>query len=184
MSQVEVGTPNSVSVKLYKDDPGNYIPFDQALAMELKSYHELCHLGLRIPQLYGYDEEQYLLVKEFIRGPSGMEMVAQDGVTEVVWRQIIELARGLTARDRNIDYFPANFLVQDGELVYVDYEIHPFDPEWGFEQWGIFYWLNPSGVREFLRTGDGNAINKPGTYKPYDGPELCSRRDELLSRWI
>lgn len=40
----------------------------------------------------------------------------------------------------NIDYFPTNFVVQDGEIYYIDYECNQYMEEWNFENWGIKYW--------------------------------------------
>ena len=40
----------------------------------------------------------------------------------------------------NIDYFPTNFVVQDGEIYYIDYECNQYMEEWSFENWGIKYW--------------------------------------------
>lgn len=39
----------------------------------------------------------------------------------------------------NIDYFPTNFVVQDGEIYYIDYEDNHYMEEWNFENWGIKY---------------------------------------------
>ena len=48
----------------------------------------------------------------------------------------------------NIDYFPANFVVYDDEIFYIDYECNDYMEEWNFENWGIKYW---SKTPEFLR---------------------------------
>lgn len=33
----------------------------------------------------------------------------------------------------NIDYFPTNFIVQNDELYYIDYECNEYSGEWNFE---------------------------------------------------
>ena len=48
----------------------------------------------------------------------------------------------------NIDYFPTNFILQDGALYYVDYECNEYMEEWNFENWGVKYW---SKTPEFLK---------------------------------
>lgn len=40
----------------------------------------------------------------------------------------------------NIDYFPTNFVVQNGKIYYIDYECNNYMEEWNFENWGIKYW--------------------------------------------
>ena len=45
------------------------------------------------------------------------------------------------ARHRiNIDYFPTNFVVQDGLIHYIDFECNDYMDEWNFENWGVKYW--------------------------------------------
>ncbi len=48
----------------------------------------------------------------------------------------------------NIDYFPTNFVVQNGKIYYIDYECNNYMGEWNFENWGIKYW---SKTPEFLK---------------------------------
>ena len=47
----------------------------------------------------------------------------------------------------NIDYFPTNFVVQNGIIFYIDYECNQYMDEWNFENWGIKYW---SKTKEFV----------------------------------
>jgi len=47
----------------------------------------------------------------------------------------------------NIDYFPTNFVVQNNEVFYIDYECNSYMDEWNFENWGIKYY---SKTEEFL----------------------------------
>ena len=48
----------------------------------------------------------------------------------------------------NIDYFPTNFVVNNGEIFYIDYECNDYMEEWNFENWGIKYW---SKTPDFLK---------------------------------
>ena len=40
----------------------------------------------------------------------------------------------------NIDYFPTNFIVQEGKLFYIDYECNEYMERWDFDHWGNDYW--------------------------------------------
>jgi hypothetical protein len=51
----------------------------------------------------------------------------------------------------NIDYFPTNFVVQDGLIWYVDYECNGYMEEWNFENWGIKYWSRTEEFEDYLR---------------------------------
>ena len=62
--------------------------------------------------------------------------------------QVREMCRLLYAKNTNIDYFPTNFIVQNEELYYIDFECNDYMPEWNFENWGIKYW---SKTDEFLQ---------------------------------
>ena len=51
-----------------------------------------------------------------------------------------EMAELAMAAGLNIDYYPTNFIMQDGLLYYIDYECNPYDEQWSFERWGAQYW--------------------------------------------
>ena len=57
------------------------------------------------------------------------------------------MCRVLYAAGLNIDYFPTNFVLQDGRLWYIDYECNAYDAQWDFAHWGVKYW---SKTPEFL----------------------------------
>ncbi len=42
----------------------------------------------------------------------------------------------------NIDFYPTNFVAQNGLLYYIDYETNEYSDEWNFENWGKKYWQN------------------------------------------
>ena len=50
----------------------------------------------------------------------------------------------------NIDYFPTNFVVQDGEVYYIDYECNNYMDEWNFENWGVKYWSKTKEFMEYI----------------------------------
>ena len=60
----------------------------------------------------------------------------------------------------NLDYFPSNFVIQQQKLWYIDYEYNPYSDDWDFENWGIYYWLNTNGMKEFIKTDNPLAINQ------------------------
>ena len=61
--------------------------------------------------------------------------------------QMREMAQMVYSAGLNIDYFPTNFVVANGAIVYIDYECNLYMDEWNFENWGIKYW---SKTKEFL----------------------------------
>ena len=46
----------------------------------------------------------------------------------------------LYANGLNIDYFPTNFIVENGQLFYIAYECNGYMEQWDFEHWGHTYW--------------------------------------------
>lgn len=75
------------------------------------------------------------------------DLVLCDPVKLAYFRQIEDMCGRLYPANTNIDYFPANFVVQNDALYYIDYECNDYMEEWNFENWGIHYW---SRTREFL----------------------------------
>ena len=55
-------------------------------------------------------------------------------------QQLATMCRKLYAASLNIDYYPTNFVVEEGLLFYIDYECNPYSDRWNFENWGSKYW--------------------------------------------
>lgn len=73
--------------------------------------------------------------------------------------ELLEISEKLKLENINIDYFPTNFVVEEDEMIYIDYEFNQYSEEWNFENWGIYYWVNQEGMKNFLETGDYSKIN-------------------------
>ena len=61
--------------------------------------------------------------------------------------QMQSMCEKLYAANLNIDYYPTNFVVQEGILYYIDYECNQYMQQWDFEHWGCKYW---SKTQEFV----------------------------------
>jgi TP53 regulating kinase and related kinases len=137
-----------------------YTSSGNRVQLEVRAYQTLQQLGIPIPELLGFDLEQQYLVKKYIDGPCGHEWLAQDGQDETIIEQLFSIASKLEAHDLNIDYFPANFVIAQGGVYYVDYEINPYSDDWSLEQWGIYYWANRAGMAQYARSEDWRCINE------------------------
>lgn len=54
--------------------------------------------------------------------------------------QMEDMCRLLYAANTNIDYFPTNFVVNQGKVWYVDFECNDYQQQWDYEHWGKQYW--------------------------------------------
>ena len=105
-------------------------------------------ISLTIPKMIEIDEKNERILKEYIDGPTIYELVLNDRMEERYFSQIKEMCGKLYPLNLNIDYFPTNFVVQNGKIYYIDYECNNYMEEWNFENWGIKYW---SKTPEFLK---------------------------------
>lgn len=135
-------------LKQIHHEPCDYYQFGDKLESELRDYHRLEEIGLRMPRLLDVDREQERILKEYIPGDTIFELVCRDEMEDAYVRQMKEMCRLLYASNTNIDYFPTNFVVHDGLLYYVDFECNDYMEQWDFEHWGIRYW---SKTPEFLQ---------------------------------
>jgi TP53 regulating kinase-like protein len=150
-----------VVYKLMHNEPYPRYDFSgNRVQLEVRAYQILQQLGIPVPKLLAFDLEQQYLVKTYIDGLCGHEWLAQNGQDETIVEQLFSIASKLEAHDLNIDYFPANFVIAQGGVYYVDYEINPYSGDCSLEQWGIYYWANRTGMAQYVRSEDWRCINE------------------------
>ena len=137
-------------LKQIHHEPCDYYQFGNKLESELRDYAHLRQLGVPMPALLDTDVPQERILKEFIDGETIFELVRQERMQESYFEQMRALCRTLYAANTNIDYFPTNFVVQDGRLFYIDYECNNYMEQWDFEHWGIKYWSKTPEFLEYI----------------------------------
>ena len=139
-------------LKQIHHEPCDYYQFGDKLQSERDAYRWLKQIGIRMPELIEVDVERERILKEYIEGSTIFELVRQDRMQIAYLEQVRAMCALLYAANTNIDYYPTNFVVREGELFYIDYECNQYMEEWHFENWGVKYW---SKTEEFLRSHGG-----------------------------
>jgi len=127
-------------LKQIHHEPCSYYQFGDKLQAELRDYARLQEVGIPIPRMLEVDIGQERILKEFIDGETIMDLVRQDRMEPRYVEQVEQMCQKLYPAGLNIDYFPTNFIPQNGVLYYIDYECNAYDPRWDFEHWGKAYW--------------------------------------------
>ncbi len=135
-------------LKKIHHEPCDYYTFGNKIQSEIDDYKTLNSIGLRIPKMLDVDVENELILKEYIEGDTIYDMVLNDEDVDKYLEQVKEMCKLLYPQNINIDYFPTNFVVQNGVIYYIDFECNKYMEEWNFENWGIKYW---SKTPEFLK---------------------------------
>ena len=146
-----------VVLKQLHHEPCSYYTFGDKFAAELHDYQRLCRAGVRVPGLLDAERGTERLVKEYIDGPTVMELLRRGGSAAPYLPQVREMAALARAAGLNIDYFPTNFVENAGLLWYVDYECNEYREEWSFETWGVKYWSRTPELLEYWRQQEQNA---------------------------
>jgi hypothetical protein len=102
------------TLKKIHHEPCDYYTFGDKLGSELRDYERLRAVGIPMPELLDVDREQELLLKEYIDGPSIYELVKEDQMVPDYYHQVRAMCAVLYPAGLNIDYFPTNFIVQEG----------------------------------------------------------------------
>lgn len=97
------------------------------------------------------DVAQERILKEYIDGDTIFDLVKKDQMKDEYIEQVKQICDLLYAANTNIDYFPTNFIPQNGSLFYIDYECNDYMPEWNFENWGIKYWSKTSEFMKYIK---------------------------------
>lgn len=135
------------TLKQIHHEPCSYYQFGDKIQSEINDYKKLKGIGITMPELLDVDIENERILKEYIEGETIFSLVLQDRMRDEYLEQIKAMCSLLYPADTNIDYFPTNFIVQNGVMYYIDYECNNYMEEWNFENWGVKYW---SKTPEFL----------------------------------
>lgn len=128
------------ALKQIHHEPCDYYQFGDKIQSEIRDYQRLKEIGIPIPLLLDADVEEERILKEYIDGPTIAQLVAENRMEQTYYEQIQAMCRLLYPANTNIDYYPTNFVVQDGKLYYIDFECNDYMPQWDYENWGRQYW--------------------------------------------
>lgn len=127
-------------LKQIHHEPCSYYQFGDKIQSEINDYKRLSGIGIRMPQMIAVDTANERIIKEYIEGETIYELVVKDEMNPDYIRQVKEMCKLLYPANTNIDYFPTNFVVNEGVVLYIDYECNDYMQQWDFENWGIKYW--------------------------------------------
>lgn len=128
-------------LKQIHHEPCDYYQFGNKIESEIRDYERLKALNIRMPEMYDVDISNERILKEYIEGETIAKLAVKGEVEDEYVRQVKEMCVVLYPAGLNIDYYPTNFVVQDGLVYYIDYECNTYMDEWNFENWGIKCWL-------------------------------------------
>ena len=127
-------------LKQIHHEPCDYYTFGDKIQSELRDYERLTQVGVCMPRLLDVDIAKERILKEYILGDTISNIVARGEMKPEYLEQVKQMCNLLYPAGLNIDYYPTNFVVQDGILYYIDYECNPYSDQWNFENWGSQYW--------------------------------------------
>ena len=138
-------------LKQIHHEPCDYYSFGNKIEAERNDYRRLLQTGIRMPQMLDIDMENERVLKEYIDGPTIYDLVKNDAMEGKYIDQVRKMAKMVYSAGLNIDYFPTNFVVQNDEIFYIDYECNMYMKEWNFENWGIKYWSKTPEFIEYMK---------------------------------
>lgn len=142
-------------LKQIHHEPCDYYQFGNKLEAEINDYHRLKKVGIKMPVMIDVDPKSERILKEYIEGRTIYELILRDEMQPAYMEQVRDMCTALYAANINIDYFPTNFVVRNGEIYYIDFECNEYTEEWNFENWGISYWSKtPEFLQYAKKTGD------------------------------
>ncbi len=127
-------------VKRLHHEPCDYYTFGDKFQSELNDYNTLSAVGISMPKLIAADRSAEIIVKQYIDGKTVAELLSTGVMEQDYLRQIRAMCKKLYGANFNIDYYPTNFVVENGKLYYIDYECNVYSSQWDFENWGAQYW--------------------------------------------
>lgn len=140
-----------VILKQIHHEPCAYYHFGNKMEAEIHDYNRLLEIGIALPRLLDADFREERIIKEYIEGKTAYQMILEEELPAYCVEQVKKMCGLLYPANMNIDYFPTNFVWNNGILYYVDYECNDYMEEWNFENWGIKYWSKTEAFLEYAR---------------------------------
>lgn len=151
---------NQYVCKHLNDQPGESPSAkDARFQQELDSYQKLRQTKVKVPELIEANSENHYLIKAHIEGELISDLVSCGAMTTDIFMKAFDFSEDLKKHDINLDYFPSNFVLHDGDIYYIDYETNAYMDEWDFTHWGIYYWLNQEGMKMFNDTNSPDLLH-------------------------
>lgn len=138
-------------LKQIHHEPCEYYTFGNKIEAEINDYGRLREIGIRMPKMLDVDKGNERILKEYIEGDTIYELILHDKMKADYLEQVRDMCRLLYAAHTNIDYFPTNFVVQNKEIYYIDFECNDYMDEWSFENWGIKYWSKTPEFMQYVK---------------------------------
>ena len=167
-----------VIIKKIHYEPCDYYQFEEnKLNGELRDYETLCNLGIPMPKLLFYNQDEQFLIKEYIPGDNLAKLIADKCINDGHIIQLFNMCNKLYPNNLNIDYFPTNFIEWQNTLYYVDYECSQYSDEWNFENWGIWFLANQKGMASFIKDGNHASLIE-------DGKPIKRGFEDTIRKWL
>ncbi|MEE1296408.1 MAG: protein kinase [Bifidobacterium sp.] len=131
--------------------PGKLHRVGEHVREDITDYRRLCELGVRVPAMLDVDIENERILKESVSGPTVLELVMTGQMQDTYLDQVRAAADRLTRKHIGIDWFPANFVVHDEKLYYVDYQCDDYDESRDFEHVGMPYWTKGQLLEDYVK---------------------------------
>jgi GNAT superfamily N-acetyltransferase/tRNA A-37 threonylcarbamoyl transferase component Bud32 len=144
--------------KLMHDEVHPNYTFESKIEAEIRSYERLLKTDIKIPKLITYHLEKKYLIKSYIEGETLAGLISKGQIDVKLFHDFFEVAKHLESQNINLDYFPTNFVYHNQELYYIDYELNDYDPNWSFENWGIYFWFNQKGFEKYLNANNDHTL--------------------------
>ena len=137
-------------LKQIHHEPCSYYTFGDKVASEIRDYKRLKEIDIPMPRMLDVDVEAERILKEYIQGDTVDRLVMEDRMEDDYYHQVRAMCQKLYAANTNIDYYPTNFVVQNGVLYYIDFECNEYMEQWDFEHWGNqYWWKSPEFLKAF-----------------------------------
>lgn len=107
-------------------EPCAYYLLGDKIQAEIYDYNRLKAVGVRMPAMLDVDVQAERILKEFVEGDTIFHLVLQDKTLPNYVHQMRETCVALYNAHLNADYFPTNFVVNNGQIYYVDFECNDY----------------------------------------------------------
>ena len=116
-------------------------PNKQSFELALDNFNKLHKNGVFVPDIYMYEKNKFVMVREFIEGETVLDMLLKEDLSEEIIEKVFNVNWYVRNGKLSIDFKPENFKLYKDKLCYLPLICGKYNEKYLFQNQDIWFWF-------------------------------------------